>query len=120
MDWRARKYYIVSFSPEAYEMRINYLNLIPKIKFRPYKDVPKQNDELEERGLYQMMISIPFESSSTLEYELEKAKRCDFYCRWKELKRDLSKKYLDVFGNPMPYRRCEMNPKKRCNHCMNC
>ena len=120
MDWRERKYYIVSFSSEAYEMRMSYLNLIPKIKFRSYQDIPKQNDEIEKRGLYQIMISVPFESSDVLEYELKKAERNDLYCSWKEIKRDLSKKYLDVFGNPMPYRRCDMNPNKRCNHCMNC
>lgn len=120
MDWRTRKYYIVSFIPEAYEMRMGYLQLIPKIKFHSYKDIPKQNDEMEQRGVYQIMISVPFEYIDMLEYELRKAERTDFYCYWKEIKRDLSKKYLDVFGNPISYRRCELNPHKRCNHCMNC
>ena len=31
MDWKTRKYYIVSFIPEAYEMRMGYLQLIPKL-----------------------------------------------------------------------------------------
>ena len=120
MDWRERKYYVVSFSFEAYEMRMSYLKLINKIKIRPFKYITKQNDELECRGIYQMMVSVPFESSGQLVYELNKASRNDCYCSWKEIKRDLSKKYLDIFGNPIPYRKCDINPRKRCNHCMNC
>lgn len=120
MDWRGRKYYIVTFYFDSYDMRMSFLKLIPNIKFTYYKNIPKQRDELEERGNYQFMIGVPNSSSEAVEYELRKAERNDYYCKWKEIKQDLSKKYLDVFGNPIPYRRCDINPSKRCNHCMNC
>ena len=120
MDWRNRKYYVVTFCYESFNMRMSYLKLIPNIKFTYHKDIPKQIDEAEERGNYQFMIGIPYDSSVTVEHELEKAERKDLYCKWKEIKQDLSKKQLDVYGNTMTYRKCDINPNKRCNHCMNC
>lgn len=120
MDWRNRKYYCVSLHPSSYEMRREYLKLIDGVKLHPYKDIPKQPTEQEERGRYQFLVSVPFDAVDVLEFELRKAQRRDYWCNWKEIKQDTSKKYFDVFGNEMPYRRCEMNPQKRCHHCMNC
>lgn len=37
-----------------------------------------------------------------------------------KLKEMYLKKYFDILGFEMPYRRCDLNPRKRCNHCMNC
>lgn len=119
MDWRARKYYLVTFSPEAYQMRIDNMKRIGA-KLTPYRDIPKQPDELGIRSIYQFMIGIDINNAGAVEYELRKAERNDYFCCWRELKQDLSKKYFDVYGNVMPYIRCQMNPNKRCNHCMNC
>lgn len=117
MDWRGRKYYIIIF--DLYDTRTRLLKLVPNIKITYYKNIPKQRDEIEERGKYQFMIGVPNSSFEAVEYELRKAEK-NFHCKWKEINQDLSKKYLDIFGNPMPYRRCDINPNKRCNHCMNC
>ena len=92
MDWRDRKYYIVTFCFDSYDMRMSFLKLIPNIKFTDYKNIPKQRDEVEERGNYQVMIGVPNSSSEAVEYELRKAERNDFYCKWKEIEQDLSKK----------------------------
>lgn len=119
MDWRYKKYYLVSFSWESYQMRIDILKSIG-VKFTPYKKVPKQPDETITRGFYQFMISVPYDKWQSVEYELRKAERNDYSCKWRELKQDLSKKYFDVYGNIMPYIKCQMNPNKRCNRCMNC
>ena len=56
MDWRGRKYYIVTFCFDSYDMRMSFLKLIPNIKFTYYKNIPKQRDEIEERGNYQLTI----------------------------------------------------------------
>ena len=121
MDWRVRQYYAATFSPEARDMRIENLKLIGKggtIHFN--SGVPKQQDEIEERGRYQCVIGCVFDQASAVEYELRKAERNDDYCFWKEIKQDLSKKYLDIYGQIMPFRRCDLNPHKRCNHCGEC
>ena len=120
MDWRNRKYYCVSFHWQSQDMRLENLKLIGRVKVRSYQNIPKQADELEERGRYQFMLGVPAACAEVVEYELRKAERNDIYCKWKEIKRDMSKKYFDVLGFEMPYRKCELNPKKRCNHCMNC
>lgn len=120
MDWRGRKYYCVSFDWSSKDMRIEYLKLIDGIRIHPYKNVPKQPDEIEERGHYQFLIGVPSDCSESVEYEFRKAERRDGWCNWKEIKRDVSKKYFDVLGFEMPYRRCDLNPRKRCNRCMNC
>ena len=120
MDWRGRKYYCVSFHWSSKDMRIEYLKLIDGIRIHPYRNIPKQPDEIEERGFYQFLISVPIDRSGTVEYEFRKAERRDDYCFWKEIKRDLSKKYLDCCGNIIPFRRCDIYPNKRCNRCMNC
>ena len=120
MDWRSRKYYCVSFDWQSKDMRLDILKSIGKIKIRPYQNIPKQPDETEERGHYQFMLGVPHNWSEAIEYELRKAERNDDWCKWKEIKRDMSKKYFDVLGFEMPYRRCDLNPRKRCNHCMDC
>ena len=120
MDWRGRKYYCVSFDWQSQGMRLEILKSIGNIKIRSYQVVPKQPDETEERGHYQFMLGVPYNCSEAIEYELRKAEQNDDWCKWKEIKRDMSKKYFDVFGFEMPYRRCDLNPRKRCNHCMDC
>lgn len=99
MDWRGRKYYCVSFDWRSMDMRIEYLKLIDGIRIHPYRNIPKQPDEVEERGFYQFLISTPIDCSEAVEYEFRKAERNDRYCSWKEIKRDLSKKYLDCCRN---------------------
>lgn len=120
MDWRGRKYYCVSFECKSKDMRLNTLKLIDRIKIRTYQNIPKQSDEIEERGHYQFLLGVPSNCCDTVEYELRKAERNDGWCEWKEIKRDLSKKYFDVLSFEIPYRRCDLNPRKRCNNCMNC
>ncbi len=119
MDWRARRYYLVSFSWESYQMRIDNIKRIGA-KLTPYRNISKQPDETEIRNSYQFMIGVDSKNYEAVEYELRKAERNDYFCKWREVKQDLSKKYFDVRGNVMPYMRCQMNPNKRCNHCMNC
>lgn len=121
MDWRARKYYVASFSPEARNMRLETIKCIGKgIKIHFHNPVPKQPDEVEERGNYECVIGCNYGQAEAIEYELRKAEHNDGYCLWKEVKRDLSKKYLDIYGQIMPFRRCDLNPMKRCNHCGDC
>lgn len=121
MDWRARKYYVATFSPEAKDMRVRNLKLIGKgVTIHFNSGVPQQPDEVEERGKYLCVIGCMYNQYDAVEYELRKAERNDDYCSWKEIKQDLSKKYFDCCGNIMPFRRCDLNPNKRCNRCMNC
>ena len=121
MDWRVRQYYAATFSPEARDMRIENLKLIDKgVTIHFNSGVSKQPDEIEERGRYQCVIGCVFDQASAVEYELRKAERNDDYCFWKEIKQDFSKKYLDIYGQIMTFRRCDLNPHKRCNHCGEC
>lgn len=123
MDWRGRKYYVARFSCDAYNMRINILKNINSVRLHcPTKHDfnIKLPDEIEARGYYQILIGCNLSNFEAVEYELRKAERNDYGCSWKEIKRDVSKKYFDIYGNEMPYRRCDMNPRKRCNHCMDC
>jgi hypothetical protein len=121
MDWRARNYYAVTFSPEAVNMRIRNLKLIGKgITVHFNSVVQKQPDEVEERGRYQCVVGCVCDQAEVVEHELRKAERNDDFCFWKEIERDLSTKCLDVLGNVIPFRRCDLDPAKRCNGCMNC
>lgn len=86
MDWRNRKYYCVAFDFSSSAMRIRILKLLDGVRVHPYKDVHKQVDELEARGLYQYLISAPLDCCEAVEYELRKAERRDDWCRWKEVK----------------------------------
>lgn len=87
MDWRARKYYVVTFSPEAQDMRIRYLKLIGKgVTIHFNSGVPKQPDEIEERGQHLCVIGCAYDQAEAVEYELRKAERRDEYCSWKEIK----------------------------------
>lgn len=88
MDWRNRKYYLVSFHWLSVDMRLNYLKIIGKVKIRPYQKVLKQADELENRGYYQYFLGVPSDYSEDVEYQLRKAERNDGWCRWKEIKRN--------------------------------
>jgi len=123
MDWRGRKYYVARFSSDAYSMRIGILKNIDSVRLHcpaqsDYKI--RISDEVEPRGYYQILIGCKLEDSEIVEYELRKAERNDSCSDWKEIKRDMSTKYLDVCGNEMPYKKCDINPGKRCNHCMDC
>jgi len=121
MDWRARKYYVANFSPEAYDMRVKIFKNIDGIKLHnPTKHNfnIKLPDEKEPRGNYHVLIGCNFNIKDIVEFELRKAERLDEYSRWEEIHRDTSKKYYDLFG--LPYRKCDLTPRKRCNHCMDC
>ena len=123
MDWRGRKYYTASFSPEAQDMRVEIIKDIPKVKLHypgksDYRD--RFPDETEPRGLYRILIGCNYDVSESVEYELRKAERNDDCSSWKEIQRDTSKKYFDIYGQEMPYRRCDINPHKRCNNCGDC
>ena len=120
MDWRNRKYYCVSFDYYSRNMRLDILKSVGNIKIHSYKNIPKQADEIKERGNYQYLLGVPKDLCDIVEYELRKAERNDDWCEWWEIKRDVSKKYFDILGFEMPYRRCDLNPRKRCNHCMDC
>ena len=98
MDWRARKYYLVSFSHEAIDMRMRHIKLLSdKIRIHPSHTIPKQPDETEERGHYQYIISCLCTECESLEYELRKAERNDDYCRWKEVKQYLPKAVAGLY-----------------------
>lgn len=121
MDWRARKYYAVTFSNETQNMNISNLKLIGKgIRIHFRKRVPQQPDEIGERSDCQCVVGCKYIQYKDVEYELNKAKLNDDCCRWKEIKRDLSKKYFDVHGNIMPFQRCQLDSHKRCNRCLEC
>ena len=91
MDWRNRKYYVVTFAYDARDMRIRTLKLINGFRIHPYKDVPQQTDETELRGHYQFIISVPSEDAEAVEHELRKAERRDDFCCWKEVQRKRKK-----------------------------
>ena len=92
MDWRNRKYYCVSFYWRSIDMRMDILKTIGAVNIYPYKRIPKQKDEVEERGHYQYLLGVPSEYGETVEYELRKAERNDYWCKWKEIKRNTSNK----------------------------
>ena len=88
MDWRDRKYYCVSFDWRSKDMRLEYIKLIDdRIKIHYCKHVSKQPDETEDRGHYQILLSVPSGCYDSVEYELRKAERNDDWCCWKEIKR---------------------------------
>lgn len=121
MDWRGRKYYVCTFSPKVVEYMVKNLKLIGNgVTIHFNVGVSRQPDEIEERGRYLCVIGCTYDQSEAVEYELRKAEHNDCYCSWKEIKRNLSKKYFDCCGSVIPFRRCDLNPHKRCNHCMNC
>lgn len=121
MDWTGRRYYTAVFAPKSQEYRVNIIKSIGQgVRIHFSSNVLKQPDEVEDRGYYQCVIGCNDCQADAVEYELRKAQRNDNYCAWQEIKQDLSKKYFDVYGNIMPYRRCDLNPHKRCNHCGDC
>lgn len=99
MDWRARKYYIANFSPESYDMRIEILKNIDGVKLHnPTKHNfnIKLPDEKEPRGYYHVLIGCKADIKDIVEFELRKSERRDRYSSWKEIQRDVSKKYFDI------------------------
>jgi hypothetical protein len=123
MDWRGRRYYIARFSYDHYDIRISLLKNIDGVRLHsPTKhDLNiKLPDELESRGYYHTLIGCTIDSSDKVVLELTRAEREDIYTKWKEIIQDTSKRYLDINGIEMPYRKCDLNPRKRCNHCMDC
>ena len=99
MDWRDRKYYVVRFSPDSYDMRIRILKNIEGVKLYPstnHKINTKFPDEKEPRGYYHVLIGCKTDIKDIVEFELRKAERNDWWVKWKEVQR------------------------KRCNHCMDC
>lgn len=85
MDWRKRKYYCVSFGWHSRDMRMRILKSIDGARIHPYKNVPKQFDETEERGNYQFIMSVPLDWDDVARYEFDKAKRNDEGFRCKEI-----------------------------------
>jgi hypothetical protein len=124
MDWRGRKYYIARFSSDSYNMRINILKNINGVRLHSptqHNFHIKISDENESRGYYHILIGCTLDASKIVEYELKKATKVDgIHTIWKEIKQDTSKKYFDIYDQEMPYRKCDLNPHKRCNHCMDC
>lgn len=126
MDWRGRKYYVATFPPSSYDMRIGILKNMGRVTLHspPSKDSTRRNalpDEAEPRGYYHVLIGCNYGDREAVEYELRKAERNDEnLSSWKEIKRDVSKKYFDVYGFEIPYRRCGMNPNWAiCPNCGN-
>ena len=124
MDWRGRRYYVVRFSPEAYDMRIDILKNVYGASLHcsiPDNFNTKYPDEKEVRGYYQILIGCREDQREGIELELRRAESRDGkYTFWKEIQRDYSKKHLDINGQKMSYRKCDIKPNKRCNHCMDC
>lgn len=85
MDWKDRKYYAASFDWRAADYRLGILKHIPGLRLHPCRPMPKQPDEIKERGHYQYIIGVPIKSADALEYELRKAVRNDFSGRWEEI-----------------------------------
>lgn len=74
MDRRERKYYLVTFNYDSYDMRMEYTKICcPSRKVHPVKqcwiDIYKD--------YWQMLMSCKNEHSESLEYELRKAIRND-------------------------------------------
>lgn len=99
MDYRNKKYYLVSFDGHAYDFRLNILKKeisslkisAPYNHFRDYK--PEYDGEsmkkINRSTYWQMMISCNKEDEEILLYELRKAKRNDsFSCVWFELTKE--------------------------------
>lgn len=123
MDWRGRKYYVAKFSSESYDMRIKIFKNIGNVRLHnpnKYDFNVKLPDEKESRGYYHVLIGCKIDEKDIVEFELRKAERRDKGSSWKEIQRDIGKKYFDICGQEMPYRKCDLNPNKRCNHCMDC
>lgn len=74
MDRRERKYYLVTFTPSSYDMRMDYTKIC--CKSRKVHPVKKFWDD-KYNGYWQMMMSCKLEDSESLEYELRKAVRND-------------------------------------------
>ena len=120
MDWRNRKYYVVRFSHIECEYRLQALKLINNVRIHCPTESSvsydhKYKDEAEPRGYYQYLIGCNNEFSDAVEYELRKAHR--YGSNWREIKQ-YQKSYSPYKG--FPERRCDLNPRKRCNHCMDC
>ena len=73
MDRRLRKYYLVTFEYDSYNMRMDYT----KICCESRKVHPVKEYWSNQFGYYQMLMSCRNEDSESLEYELRKAVRND-------------------------------------------
>lgn len=85
MDWRNRKYYCVTFDSRSRELRMKIFKSIKGARIHPYKNIPKQFDETEDRGKYQFIMSVPFAWDDIARYEFNKAEREDEDFRCKEI-----------------------------------
>lgn len=79
MDYRNRKYYLVTLSSSSYDIRLNHFKMfIPTLKIsEPYNHFKngKSYDGENTNKYWQMMISCRNEHAEALEYELNKDKR---------------------------------------------
>lgn len=98
MDYRNRKYYIVQFDYESFDMRKSYFKIAsPSIKFHsPYNHIKGNNTyknydtvDLCIRPWY--MISCREDESRLLQLEMEKASRNDSCFNYRELTREFCK-----------------------------
>lgn len=122
MDWRNRRYFKVILNPWNKEAELNAIKEIGGIKISPYKYLDKQPDENEKRGYYTYLISIPCGfgvNHQKLAKELRDSVPDTAFSLVEEIKRDVSRKHF-ADGTMFPYRRCDIHPNKRCNHCMDC
>lgn len=120
IDWRGRKYYAAKFDYDSIMMRVRFIKLIDRhitVHYRKKLDYDRVlNDEDSPRGYHDLVIGCKTEFAEAVEYELRKAERNDCYSRWREIRR----KPLYSMSDGLPPRRCDLNPSKRCNHCMDC
>lgn len=97
MDYRHRKYYLIKTAYFAYEMRHGYYRIAaPSIKyhcadqFDKYRHPQLMKDYPWLKFSPQEMVSCSIKDASSLEYELAKARRCDFgYSKWIEITKDM-------------------------------
>lgn len=89
MDYRKRKYYLVTLDYFSYNMRINILKLAaPTLKIHsPYNHIRRkckyksnydgEHYDVTGMGYVQFMVSCWIEESNLIEFELRKAERED-------------------------------------------
>lgn len=110
----------MSFDYDSIVMRLRFIKQIDEhitIHFRQNRNYSEAiNDEEAPRGHHHLVIGCRSEFADAVEYELRKAGRNDNYSVWREIRR----KPPYSMSDGLPPRRCDLNPSKRCNHCMDC
>lgn len=126
MDWRGRAYYVVKLEWTEYYHWTHTLKQIPgvrlhcptQVSIKKYRNCEKYNDELEYRGQYSYLIGCIESSRKTVEDVLNSAKQNEPYgVTWRQIEQK-PKPYSPYRG--FEERRCDLNSRKRCTHCMDC